>query len=123
MSFCSSNSLLKLKYRRPSYSVECFSCFYCVVSLVLLQVGCLEQIVTKHTITRSIKNFCFFRFKISDYDPIKSARQNRSLYRLKISVYSKFLKKHMKNHRETNSMNSLEARRNQLSNIFSKSEK
>ena len=47
MSFCSSNSLLKLKWR-PSYSLECCSRYYCVVSLVLLQIGCFKQIATKH---------------------------------------------------------------------------
>ena len=34
-----------------------------MVSLVLLQVGCLEQIVTQHTITQSIIFFAFLGSK------------------------------------------------------------
>ena len=68
-------ALLKLKNNAVPTRWNLFRVF-CVVSPVIMQMGCSKQIATKHTITKNIKTFGFFRFKMQGYYPIRSSRHN-----------------------------------------------
>ena len=41
--------------------------------------GSFDQFVTNLRMPPNIENFCFVRFKMPDYDLIRSARQNKTM--------------------------------------------